>query len=54
MDPRSASLEDGGFVWGLKYNGLDMQKHEKIEKVKGARDDVFVGVLKKSPKQVIA
>jgi hypothetical protein len=31
----------------LKYNWLDMQKHEKIEKVTGSQDDDFVRVLTK-------
>src|ERR1700746_3588565 len=31
--------QDDAFVAGLKYSWLDMQKHEKIEKVTGSRDD---------------
>ena len=42
------SAQDDGFVRGLEYNWLNMQKHEKIEKVTGSRDDDFVGVLRKT------
>jgi hypothetical protein len=31
--------QDDGFVGGLKYSWLDMQKTRKIEKVTGSRDD---------------
>jgi hypothetical protein len=31
--------QDDGFVGGLKYNGLDMQKTRKDRKVTGSRDD---------------
>jgi hypothetical protein len=33
---------------GLKFSWLECRKHEKIEKVTGSQDDVFVGVLKKN------
>ena len=33
---------------GLEYNWLNMQEHEKIEKVTGSEDDDFVGVSKAS------
>ena len=40
--------QDDGFVGGLKYSWLDMQKTRKIEKVTGSQDDVFVVSLKKN------
>ena len=42
------SAQDDGFVGGLEYNWLNMQKHEKIEKVTGSQDNDFVGVSKPS------
>jgi hypothetical protein len=40
--------QDDGFVAGLKYSWLGMQKARKIEKVTASQDDGFVGVLKKN------
>jgi hypothetical protein len=42
--PEKRSAQDDGFVGRLEYNWLNMQKHEKIEKVTGSQDDDFVGV----------
>jgi hypothetical protein len=39
VDPRSASLGMTAWLEALKYNWLDMQKHEKSEKVTGSPND---------------
>jgi hypothetical protein len=40
--------QDDGFVWGLEMQLVGCRKHEKIEKVTGSQDDVFVEILKKN------
>jgi hypothetical protein len=42
------SAQDDGVVGGLEIRLVGCRKHEKIEKVTGSQDDVFVGILKKN------
>jgi hypothetical protein len=51
-DSKESQAQDDGFVGGLKYRWLDMQEHEKIEKVTGSRDDNSVCVVMNSLRQV--
>jgi hypothetical protein len=42
---KSHSPQDDGFVGGLEYNWLNMQKTRKDRKVTAPQDDGFVGGL---------
>ena len=45
LDPSvRRSAQDDGFVGGLEYNWLNMQKARTIEKITGSKDDGFAGV----------
>ena len=42
---KATGSQDDGFVAGLKYSWLGMQKTRKIEKVTASQDDGFVWEL---------